>query len=70
MSREREMLDTWAKEFASDILKKEEDPEFESVLDRTLIVRKLSVVMEMSYAETASALDRKINEYKRKLRFS
>lgn len=70
MSREREMLDTWAKEFASDILKKEEDPDFESVLDRTLIVRKLSVVMEMSYAETASALDRKINEYKRKLRFS
>jgi hypothetical protein len=70
MSREREMLDTWAKEFASDILKKEEDPDFESVLDRTLIVRKLSVVMEMSYAETASALDSKINEYKRKLRFS
>lgn len=63
------MLDTWAKEFASEILKKEEDPSYESVLDRTLIVRKLSVIMEMSYAETASALDRKINEFKRKLKF-
>lgn len=69
MSREKEMLDTWAKEFASEILKKEEDPSYESVLDRTLIVRKLSVIMEMSYAETASALDRKINEFKRKLKF-
>lgn len=69
MSREKEMLDTWAKEFASEILKKEEDPSYESVLDRTLIVRKLSVIMEMSYGETASVLDRKINEYKRKLKF-
>lgn len=63
------MLDNWAKEFASEILKKEEDSSYESVLDRTLIIRKLSVVMEMSYSETASLLDRKINEYKRKLKF-
>ncbi len=63
------MLDTWAKEFASEILKKEEDPSYESVLDRTLIVRKLSVIMEMSYGETSSVLDRKINEFKRKLKF-
>lgn len=63
------MLDSWAKEFASEILKKEEDSSYESVLDRTLIVRKLSVVMEMSYAETASLLDRRINEYIRKLKF-
>ena len=69
MSREKEMLDTWAKEFASEILKKEEDPNYESVLDRTLIVRKLSVIMEMSYGETSSVLDRKINEFKRKLKF-
>ena len=63
------MLDTWAKEFASEILKKEEDHSYESVLDRTLIVRKLSVIMEMSYGETSSVLDRKINEFKRKLKF-
>ncbi len=63
------MLDTWAKEFASEILKKEEDPSYESILDRTLIVRKLSVIMEMSYGETSSVLDRKINEFKRKLKF-
>ncbi len=63
------MLDNWAKEFASEILKKEEDPLYESVLDRTMIVRKLSVILEMSYAETSSALDRKINEFKRKLKF-
>jgi hypothetical protein len=69
MSREKEMLDTWAKEFASEILKKEEDPSYESILDRTLIVRKLSVIMEMSYGETSSVLDRKINEFKRKLKF-
>jgi hypothetical protein len=69
MSREKEMLDTWAKEFASEILKKEEDPNYESVLDRTLIVRKLSVIMEMSYGETSSVLDKKINEFKRKLKF-
>jgi hypothetical protein len=69
MSREKEMLDNWAKEFASEILKKEEDPLYESVLDRTMIVRKLSVILEMSYAETSSALDRKINEFKRKLKF-
>ena len=68
MSREKEMLDNWAKEFASEILKKEEDPLYESVLDRTMIVRKLSVILEMSYAETSSALDRKINEFKRKLK--
>ena len=63
------MLDNWAKEFASEILKKGEDPLYESVLDRTMIVRKLSVILEMSYAETSSALDRKINEFKRKLKF-
>lgn len=63
------MLDNWAKEFASEILKKEEDPSYESVLDRTMIVRKLSVILDMSYAETASSLDRKINEFKRKLKF-
>lgn len=69
MSREKEMLDRWAKEFASDILKKEEDPSYESVLDRTLIVRKLSTILEMSYTETSSVLDKKINEFKIKLKF-
>lgn len=69
MSREKDMLDSWAKEFASEILKNEVDSSYESVLDKPTVVRKLAVIMEMSHAETSSLLDKKITEYKRKLKF-
>jgi hypothetical protein len=68
MSREKEMFDRFAKEIASDIIKKEEDPDYNMILDRRSVVAKLSSLMGEGYAETASKFDNKINSYLKTLR--
>jgi len=69
MPRKYEIFDKMAKEFASELLEKENDQEYKFVLDRTEIVRKLSVVMDRDYSETSTMFDSKVNEYKKRLRF-
>lgn len=68
MSREKEMFDRFAKEIASEVLRKEEDPDYQMMLDRRSVISKLSSIMGEDYATTASKFDRKINEYVKILR--
>lgn len=68
MPREKEMFDRFAKEIASEILKKEQDPEYQMILDRRSVIAKLSSIMGEGYAETASKFDKKINSYMKTLK--
>jgi ABC-type enterochelin transport system substrate-binding protein len=63
MSREKEMFDRFAKEVASEIIAKENDPEYVMVLDRRSVIDKLSTIMGKNYPDTASLFDQKVNSY-------
>lgn len=64
MSRETEMLKRIAKEFASELEQKSKDPSYEIILDREECIRKLSIIMDSTYASTASIFDRAVNNYR------
>lgn len=63
MSREKEMFDRFAKEIASEIIAKENDPDYVMVLDRRSIIDKLSTIMGKNYPDTASSFDQKVDLY-------
>ena len=68
MSRETEMLQRIAKEFASELENKQKDPSYEMILDRHECLRRLSTVLDLSYAETASIFDKSVNSYRSQFR--
>lgn len=68
MSRETEILQKVAKEFASELENKEKDPSYEPILDRHDCIRRLSTVMDRSYGETATVFDKSVNRYRAQFR--
>lgn len=59
----REMLNSVAKEIASEVIAKNRDPEYKASLNKGECTRRLSVIMELEYSSVSDMLDRKIQEY-------
>mgnify|MGYP001553094214 CR=1 FL=1 len=68
MSREKEIFERFAIEIAQEIIKKEENPDYEIILDRKSVIGKLSSIMGQEYPETASQFDKRINDHLKRLR--
>lgn len=68
MSREKEIFERFAIEIAQEIIKKEENPDYEIILDRKSVIGKLSFIMGQEYPETASQFDKRINDHLKRLR--
>ncbi len=68
MPREKEIFERFAIEIAQEIIKKEENPDYEIILDRKSVVGKLSSIMGAEYSETASQFDKRINDHLKRLR--
>jgi hypothetical protein len=66
MSREQDLLNRLAKEFASELELKTQDPDYKEILDRTDVIRKLASIMDIPYSEAATQFDKAVNLHRRR----
>jgi len=66
MSRETDLLNRLAKEFASELEIKSQNPDYKEVLDRSDVIRRLASIMDIPYSEAATQFDKAVNTYKKR----